>query len=394
LKVVEVLHNRDILCFSHDWSGAVLSKTHLMRLLARRNRVLWVNSIGYRRPAATGSDLRRIFKKLSAAAQPITEVEPNLFVFNPLAMPVYGGAWAGLNRRWLGSQVRRAMRRIGFRRPINFVFNPAAAMVAGSLGEEQIVYYCVDEYSAFSGVDAQSLDLLEAQMLRMADLVVVSSEELYKTKLPTNPRTILVRHGVDYDHFRKALDCDTQIPAEIANLPGPIIGYFGLISADWVDVGLLAHLAQAMPEASLVMLGKIAMDVSALRRLPNVHFLGHKPYESLPNYCKGFEAAIVPFPINRATLNANPLKIREYLAAGLPVISTAIPEARAVPRCRIGIDADGFVAEVRDAMREPGPSFAISRTMRNESWANRLAEVERAILSHQPQPQACAAMAA
>jgi glycosyltransferase involved in cell wall biosynthesis len=394
LKVVETLHNRDILCFSHDWSGAVLSKTHLMRLLARRNRVLWVNSIGYRRPAATGSDIRRIFKKLSAAAEPITEVEPNLFVFNPLALPVYGGAWAGLNRRWLGSQVRRAMRRIGFGRPINFVFNPAAAMVAGSLDEEQIVYYCVDEYSAFSGVDAQSLDLLEAQMLRMADLVVVSSEELYKTKLPANPRTILVRHGVDFDHFRKALDFDTPIPAEIAKLPGPVIGYFGLISADWVDISLLVHLARAMPGASLVMLGKVAMDVSALRRLPNVHFLDHKPYETLPNYCKGFDAAIVPFPINRATLSANPLKIREYLAAGLPVVSTAIPEAQSIPQCRIGTNADSFVAEVRAALHQPGPNFAISQTMQNESWANRLSEVERALLSHQPQAQACAGMAA
>lgn len=376
-----MLQNRDILCFSHDWTGATLSKNHLMRLLSRRNRVLWVNSIGYRRPTATRSDIRRILSKFSAAAQPITEVEPNFFVFNPLAFPAYDGAWAGLNRQWLGIQVRRAMRRIGFNRPINFVFNPTAAIVAGTLGEEKIVYYCVDEYSAFSGVNAESLVRLEAQLLQKADLVVVSSQRLYESKSPANPNTILVRHGVDFDHFRKALDADTPIPAEFARFRRPVIGYFGLISPDWVDTRLLLRLANAMPEASLVLLGKVAMDVSAVRWLPNVHFLGHKPYASLPSYCKGFDVAIVPFPINPATLSANPLKLREYLAAGLPVVSTAIPEARAIEHCRIAADPDAFIAEVRAALRDPGPSVAISQTMRHENWENRLADVERALLS-------------
>jgi glycosyltransferase involved in cell wall biosynthesis len=392
--VIEQLQGRDIICFSHDWTGAALSKTHLMRLLSRRNRVLWVNSIGYRRPTATGSDIQRIFNKLVAAAQPVTEVEPNLFVFNPLALPAYGGAWADLNRQWLGSQVRRAMRRMKFNRPINFVFNPAAAMVAGTLGEEQVVYYCVDEYSAFAGVNEENLRRLEAQILRKADLVVVSSERLYEAKSGFNRNTILVRHGVDFEHFRTALDVKTLVPVEIAMLPRPVIGYFGLISADWVDTGLLLHLVRAMPEASLVMLGKIAMDVSGLQCLPNVHFLGHKPYETLPNYCKGFDAAIIPFPINRATLSANPLKMREYLAAGLPVVSTAIPEAQAVGQCRIGADADSFVAEVRAALREPGPSAAVSETMRNESWSMRLAEVEKAMLSAGRRREASIRMAA
>jgi glycosyltransferase involved in cell wall biosynthesis len=379
--MAETLQARDILCFSHDWTGATLSKTHLMRLLSRRNRVLWINSIGYRRPTATGSDLQRMLGKLRAAARPIAEVEPNLFVLNPLAIPMYGRAWADMNRRWLGGQVRRAMRRLGFNRPINFVFNPAAALIAGSLGEEKIVYYCVDEYSALSGVNADCLARLESQLLRKADLVVASSERLYQAKSPANPNTILVRHGVDFDHFRKALDADTKIPTEIARLQRPIIGYFGLIAADWVDIELLLHVARTMPEASLVMLGKVAMDVSALKRMPNIHLLGHKPYETLPNFCKGFDAAIIPFPINRATLSANPLKLREYLAAGLPVISTAIPEARAVGQCRIGIDHDGFAAEIRAALSQPGPSAARSQTVRDESWTARLAGVERALLS-------------
>src|ERR1700719_4611647 len=93
------LVGRDMLCFSHDWSGDPLSKTHLMRLLARDNRILWVNSIGYRTPTVSRRDLGRLWRKLLAATRPLREVEPNLFVLNPLAIPAYGQPWIrALNR--------------------------------------------------------------------------------------------------------------------------------------------------------------------------------------------------------------------------------------------------------------------------------------------------------
>src|ERR1700722_13937893 len=109
--VAPPLVGRDMLCFSHDWTGDPLSKTHLMRLLSRDNRVLWVNSIGYRAPTVSKADVSRVFKKLAAATAPIREVEPNIFVFNPLAIPAYGRPWVrSFNRRFLTFQVRRAMR--------------------------------------------------------------------------------------------------------------------------------------------------------------------------------------------------------------------------------------------------------------------------------------------
>src|SRR5258708_5797086 len=148
------LSGRDMLCFSHDWTGDPLSKTHLMRVLARENRILWVNSIGYRTPSFNKADVGRVLRKLAALANRLREVEPNIFVLNPLAIPAYGSPLVRrLNRRLLQWQVRSAMRRLGFRTPLNWVFNPAAAVVAGTLGEEAVIYYCVDEYSAFSGVN-------------------------------------------------------------------------------------------------------------------------------------------------------------------------------------------------------------------------------------------------
>jgi glycosyltransferase involved in cell wall biosynthesis len=370
------VEGRDILCFSHDWNGDPLSKTHLMRLLARKNRVLWVNSIGYRAPTASRADLGRVVRKLAAAATPLREVEPNLFVLSPLAVPAYGvAAVRRLNTSLLRLQVRWAMRRLGFRRPMNWTFNPAAALVAGSLGEDTLIYYCVDEYTAFSGVPTRALVELEERLLRRADAVVVSAERLYQSKAPLNPRTALVRHGVDFDHFRRALDPETRVPDEIARLPRPVIGYFGLIGQDWVNVELLEHVARRFAGGSLVMLGKVTMDVSPLTRLPNVHLLGRKPYASLPAYCKGFDAALIPFPVTEVTLNANPLKAREYLAAGLPVVSTPIPEVEVLDQCGIGATPEEFADRVAEALCEPGPCARRSETMRGHSWQARLDEV-------------------
>jgi glycosyltransferase involved in cell wall biosynthesis len=371
---------RDLLCFSHDWTGDPLSKTHLMRLLAKTNRVLWVNSIGYRAPnLGSKKDLGRIVQKLKQAAEPLREVEPNLFVLSPLAMPGLKRGWLSrLNTRFLRWQVRRAMRKICFRRPINWVFNPAAGPLAGKLGEERIIYYCVDEYTQFAGVNTATLAATELDLLAKADLVVVSAEKLLHTKTSPRAETVLVRHGVDYDHFRTALDPVTAVPAEVADLPKPVIGYFGLIAEDWVDVPLLVHVARSFPLGTLVLLGKTTMDVTALEREPNVKLLGRKPYQSLPAYCKGFDAAVIPFPISEVTLNANPLKAREYLAAGLPVVSTPIPEVEVLGACGIGRTPDEFVTRLHEALSHPGLDAARSRTMATESWAARLKEVSDA----------------
>jgi glycosyltransferase involved in cell wall biosynthesis len=389
-----VLVGRDIVCFSHDWNGDPLSKTHLMRLLARHNRVLWVNSIGYRAPGVNKRDLGRAWRKLKAAWQPVREVEPNIYVLNPIVVPAYGlRAARAFNRFWLRRQILGAMRQLGFHRPVNWVFNPAAAVIAGNLGESFLLYQCVDEYSAFMGVNARGIAGLEERLLRKAQLVIVSAERLLRSKRRVNPRTVLVRHGVDYDHFCKALDPATNVPDEIARLPRPIIGFFGLVGADWVDLELMAAVARRFPAASLVVLGKVTTDVSALQSLPNVHFLGRKPYVELPGYCKAFDVALIPFVISELTLNANPLKAREYLAAGLPVVSTDLPEVDVLGQCRIGRDHEEFLHEIEVALREPGPSRERSEAVRNESWEARLTEIDQLLANFLRTPSAARATA-
>jgi glycosyltransferase involved in cell wall biosynthesis len=193
--------------------------------------------------------------------------------------------------------------------------------------------------------------------------------------------THLIRHGVDFEHFRKAVDPATSVPEDLAKLKHPVVGYFGLMSADWFDVPLMAHAARSMPEVSFVLIGKVTMDMTELKALPNVHILGHKPYSSLPGYARGFDVAVIPFPISEATLNANPLKAREYLAAGLPVVSTAIPEVQSLEQCLIAEDRESFVHQLRHALQSPGSRRERSESMRPHSWEARLEEIARYVLT-------------
>jgi glycosyltransferase involved in cell wall biosynthesis len=372
-----VLEGRDILCFGHDWTGDPLSKTHMMRMMAEKNRVLWINSIGYRKPTATVRDAKRILDKLDKFKDRVREVEKNLFVLGPLAIPLYDvPAVRRINRELLRLQILLAMKQLGFRKPINFVFNPTGSVVTGALGEDKVVYYCVDEFTAYSDAGTQSLVEMERALLEKADLVVVSAESLRKSKRPYNPHTVLVRHGVQYEHFARALDPHTIVPADVASLPKPVIGYFGLMADDWIDVPLLAKVAQRFAHGSLVLLGKVTTDMSAVSALPNVHLLGRKPFEELPAYCKGFDVALNAFPINDVTLNANPLKVREYLAAGLPVVSSRIPEVEVLgDRVHVADDHEGFLAAIEEALRDPGPKRERSDSMRGETWRGRYDEL-------------------
>ncbi|MFL5271551.1 MAG: glycosyltransferase [Anaeromyxobacteraceae bacterium] len=373
---MRALEGRDIVCFANDWDGDPLSKTHLMRLLARENRVLWVNSLGNRPPRASGYDAQRVVKKLRAAARGLREVERNIHVLAPLYLPAYGTeAVRSVNRLVIRYQVLRAMRQLGMRRPVTWAFLPAAAAVAGTLDEDLVLYHVVDEFSAFSDASAH-VGELERRLLARADLVIASSERLLASKSRVNPRTVLVRHGVDHAHFARALDAATAVPADLARLPRPIIGFIGLL-ADWIDLELVRAVADANPRASVVLIGAAVTPLAALRGAPNVHVLGRRPYAELPGYCRGFDVALTPFRVNELALAANPLKAREYVAAGLPNVCTDLPELRAVPGCRVARTRDEFLGEVRLALADGGPSRARSELVRGEAWEGRLDDIRR-----------------
>lgn len=269
------------------------------------------------------------------------------------------------------------MRKLNFSSPVNITFNPAAGLLAGKLGESEIVYYCVDEYTAFTGV-ANGLREIEIELFEKADLVIVSAEKLLETKKGYNKKTFLIRHGTDWNHFHKALSDETKVPDEIADLPKPVIGFHGLL-ADWIDYQLIKKVAEHFAHGSIVLIGKIAGDAmqksKILSEVPNVHFLGRKFYSELPAYCKGFDVAINPFVINELTLAANPLKVREYLAAGLTTVSTDIPEIRDLENCLVGTDAPSFIRRLEEALQSTVSRRVISEGIKEESWESKICKL-------------------
>lgn len=373
-----MIRNESIICFAHDWKGDPTSKTHIMRILSEKNRILWVNSIGMRRPAVSGRDARRLVAKGRQLMQGLVRVNANLHVASPLAVPLPGVPGVDrLNTMLLTASIRHFARRAGLTRPILWTFLPNTVGLVGRLGESRVIYHCVDEYSAFAGVPRDALRAMEEALVRRADLVLASSETLAEERRRWNPRTHFVSHGVDVTHFAQALSPTLAPPPETAGLARPIIGFFGLI-AEWIDLDLIAEIARRRPHWTVLMIGKANVDTGALRALPNIHLLGQKPYATLPAYCRVFDVGIIPFRIDALTVRANPLKLREYLAAGLPVVSSDLPEVRKYAGlAQLAEGADGFVAAIETALAEDGQAARSARVaaMARESWEARVEQI-------------------
>lgn len=369
----------DIICFANDWASDPLSKKQVMLRLARNHRILWVNSINNRRPRLAQKDFGRVFVKLRDFTRGLKQPGERIWVLAPIYIPFHSHPLLrALNQRLLRWQIQRVSQRLRFNSPITYTFIPASAPVVGTLGERQIVYHCVDEYGAFSDA-APEIPMLERELMAKAHLVLVCSSPLLEQKRKHNRNTYLMTHGVDYHHFRKAADESTHVAAELCGLPKPILGFHGLV-ADWVDLRLVGDLARLRPEWSIVLVGRTDGNVSPLRGVKNVHLLGQRPYERLPEYLRGFDVAILPFVMNELTKNSNPLKLREYLAAGLPVVATPIPEViRLNGLVSVASTAEEY-ARITESFLErgiQGPSLRRSEEMAGEDWDCKVAGIER-----------------
>jgi glycosyltransferase involved in cell wall biosynthesis len=377
-----MIQGQSIICISQDWEGDPTSKKHIMRILSARNRVLWVNSIGMRRPTAAASDLRRLAAKLRRIVSGVRQVEPNLYVMDPPVLPLPGIAAAErVNRVVLAARLRNLCRRLHLQRPIVWTFLPNVNWLLGRLHEQMVIYHCVDEYSEFSGVPKEVIVRMERELIRRADLVFTSAEKLCAERREINPRTYFIPHGVDVAHFSRALDPATTVATEIAALPKPVIGFFGLL-ADWVDLDMIGALARARPRWSFALVGKAQTDLRAVEGLPNVRLVGQRPYAALPGYCRGFDVGLIPFRMNELTLRVNPLKLREYLAAGLPVVSTPLPEVvRYQGVVHIATNKEGFLQEIEAALKERTGERDRGRVemMRTEGWEARVGDMSRLV---------------
>jgi glycosyltransferase involved in cell wall biosynthesis len=370
----------NIICFAKDWDEDPTSNNHVMLELARRgNRVLWVNSIATRTPHLTsGRDVKKIFRKLASFVNGARCVRENLWVSTPIVLPLPHSRWARAINRWiLRTWLRLLRRKLEMRDFELWTFLPNAADYVGTLGESVSVYYCVDEWAKFSYLDGARTAEAEHELVRQVDAVFAVSQSLLDARRPLNPETHLARHGVEHALFARALDDSTEVPADLAAFPKPIVGFYGTLQ-NWMDLDLICRLAAGNPQWSIVLIGKPMTDLSRLKQFPNVHVLGRRPHSQLPAYCKGFDVGIIPYVLDERVLHVNPIKLREYLSAGLPVVSVALPEVGPYAGlCTVAHDYEEFERGVAEALRTDSPELRRRRSeaMRGETWEARVADV-------------------
>jgi glycosyltransferase involved in cell wall biosynthesis len=363
-----------IICLANNYFFDPTSKHHVMRELAKSNHVLWINWHASRRPSLNKRDVRSILEKLAQFRRGLVQVEDRLWVLTPLVIPLPSSRLARRLNRWLVRlQTRHALRALPKTRQF-WSFTPDVVPLVGGFGEEFVIYYCVDEFAAFSGYDAATVRRLDRSLCEAADLVITPSRPLFESKRLYNRHTVLVPHGVLYEHFARALDPEFPVAEELKGLPRPIIGYHGLVH-DWQDLDRLAEVARRRPDWSIVLVGKVQVDVERFRTVPNMHFLGQRPHAELPHFCRGFDVAVIPHKLNELTRNMNPIKLREYLAAGLPVVSSPLPEVAAYePEVRIATGVDGWLAALEAAIADRGPEADRRRSalVADEDWSARV----------------------
>ena len=372
-----------IVAFAKDWSEDPTSNHHVLRELAKTRRVLWLNSIATRTPSlASGRDLGKIRRKLTEFARGPVNVENDLWVMSPLVLPLPHSVVArAINRQILRATIRAVRLRLGIARFHLWTFLPTVADYVGTLGEDAAIYYCVDEWSMFGYLDRAQTVAAETALLGKVDAVFAINTALADAKRELNAATFLAPHGVDHAQFARALEPATRVPADLAALPGPRIGFYGTLR-DWVDLDLLAFIARARPSWSIVLIGQALDDLGPIAGIPNIHLLGQKKHAELPAYCKGFDVGLIPYRLGERMKFVNPLKLREYLSAGVPVVSTAVPEVtRYAHVAHVAHDPASFLAAIEVALGEGGPEARAARSaaMKSETWSARVAEVARTV---------------
>jgi glycosyltransferase involved in cell wall biosynthesis len=361
-----------ILCFGgEDWwyHNRAHFDMQVMQCMARKLPVLFINSVGFRMPSVKEGTqfFHRIGRKLRSVVRPISNPFADFYVASPFSVPLWHRPFiANLNSLSLDVQIRKACRSIGLRNPLLWVACPPAFEVVKRMqGESFLVYQRTDKYEEYSQQSREYIMAADRWLSQHADLVLYVSRALYKKEREGNPRSLLVRHGVDLALFDPVKASEAGKPPELANIRRPIVGFLGEIEDDTTDMALVGAAARALPEVSFVFVGRLIADPSPLRGLTNIHFVGKKPYEEVPRYGMQFDVAILPWKRNWWAHYSNPIKLMDYLALGLPVVSTEFLEALYYQDViYVARSENDFIQGIRDALDGRGVGNVESRRAR------------------------------
>lgn len=379
-----MLERQSILCISSvDWDFMWQSHQEIMASLAEHgNVILFIDNTGIRSPRLR--DLPRFRQRLRnwwRGTKGFRQERENLFVYSPLILPFpYGRLSRRINRGMLSRALQRWMRASGLERPIVWTFLPTPLVVdlADDLAPKLVVYYCVADFEQLADRSAKA-SKSERQLLARADVVFVQGETLLDRCTP-HPNVHVIPLGVNLGLFRP----DTSPAPELRSLKRPIVGYVGGVHRH-VDLDLVEEVA-ARTKGSVVLVGPVQTDVTRLRRLDNVIFIGPQPHGRVAEFIRGFDVGLIPYVISEYTRTVYPSKLGEYLAMGVPVVATDLPEiqhfnARYGDVITIAKDTAGFVSAIEAAVDEHSPAAVARRieVARANSWETRIAEMSAAI---------------
>lgn len=370
----------DVLCFGgEDWwyhnRGHI--DMQLMRRFARRGTTIYVNSIvmqkpNFKRATAGGRSFsQKLLRKTGSMLRGLRCTEAGFWVYSPFSLPVHHiPGLDPVNRTLLSAQVGLVMRRLRLVRPVVWVACPVACDLARALDKSALVYQRTDRFEEYPNIDRDVIRRYDEQLKRHADLTVFVSRSLYEEERGQCRHAFYLDHGVDFDLFAGAAR-EPAIPADLHGIPHPIVGYFGGIDNHTSDIAFLEEVTRILPEFSFVLVGQASSEVDGLQRRGNVWLLGQKPYEQIPQYGKCFDVAIMVWHRNRWIAGCNPIKLKEYLALGKPVVSTPFPQLQqyaqvvyqaATPR--------EFAARLKQALAEDSPQRIVARraSIQDATW--------------------------
>jgi UDP-galactopyranose mutase len=325
----------DLICFSHlRWNFVFQRPNHLMSLCSAGRRVFFLEE-----PAPGDSNAGRLS---------VSRVAPNLHVVVPRLLP--GQDHTESSRLALVELCER----YAIERPISWFYTPMALEFTREMPSSLVIYDCMDELSAFRGAPPQLVSL-EREMFERADLVFTGGASLFQAKRNMHPNIHCFPSSVDVAHFAAARG-QTLAPLDQASIPRPRLGFFGVID-ERLDLALLQDVAASRPDWHVVVIGPVVkIDPATLPRLPNIRYLGPKPYAELPNYLAGWDVALMPFALNESTRFISPTKTLEYLAGGRRVVSTPIADVISPYAergfVRVAAGADPFIDAIQAALND------------------------------------------
>lgn len=372
---ISIPKNNNFLVFSDDWGEHPSSCQHIFKNIAIDNSVVWVNTVGLRQPSLSINDIGKAYLKLfkminrrKRKGKSDINKGLNITVEQPFMLPFPDKQWVRrFNRKNVVSRVRQTLFKNNIKSPIMIITSPNACDFIGFCGESKVIYYCVDDYSNWQGMDKNIVLDMEISLIKKADVLVATSQSLLERMQQYGREGTLLTHGVDLDLFSKAISAEH---GKLDAIPSPRVGYFGLFDGR-NDKKLIKNLARQMPDVSFVITGSIDTDISELKAENNIFFTGSIPYNELPQMAKGYDLCMLPYKVNELTNAIQPLKIKEYLATGKPVISSPIAESLKLQKF---VEIAGSVEDWENVIRSKFSSLSLTECkerdefLKNESW--------------------------